>query len=172
MSGPAGDLTGNDGDRSQMDRQFAELLQELRVGQTGVQLLFGFLLTIPFTTRYAELRSDVHRVFAVTLMFATLALTSLMAPVLFHRVTFRRKIRPKIIKVSHYSALAGMYLLMAAILGAVYVVASVAVPGSRSLPWLLAVCALGLTTLWVVIPLVLRETAPPTTTPAATELPP
>lgn len=149
--------TGAPDGRGQMARQFAELLQELRVGQTGVQLLFGFLLAIPFTAAYARLDHEVHEVFVLTVATATLALTSLMSPVLMHRLSFRRKIRPRIIAVSHYCALVGMYLLMAAVCGAVYVVSSVAVPAARTQPFLLAVCGAGLVLAWVVIPLTVRE---------------
>jgi Family of unknown function (DUF6328) len=143
--------------RAQIDRQFAELLQELRAGQTGVQLLFGFLLAIPFTAKYGLLDATVHHVFTLTVALATLALTFLMSPVLAHRLTFRRKVRPQLIQVSHYCALVGMYLLSGAVLGAVYVVASVAVPGQRAQPWLMVTCASGLVLAWVVLPLLLRN---------------
>jgi hypothetical protein len=150
----------NDG-RAQMDRQFGELLQELRVGQTGVQLLFGFLLAIPFQTRYGSLSPGMHLVFSATVVLATLSLACLMTPVLLHRWSFRRHVRPTIINVSHYAALVGLYLLLLAVVGAVSVVASIAVPGTSVGPWLVGLCAAGLVGLWVVGPLLLRETAQP-----------
>ncbi len=142
-------------DRSQMDRQFAELLQELRVGQTGVQLLFGFLLAIPFQQGYGKLSHALQLVFSVTVVVATLSLACLMAPVLLHRWSFHRHIRPAVISISHRSALAGMYLLLLAVLGAVSVVASVAGPDD-AVPWMVGVCAAGLVGLWVIAPLLLR----------------
>ena len=140
-----------------VDRQLAELLQEIRVGQTGVQLLFGFLLAIPFTNVYAHLSTAIHYTFAVTVALATLALACLMSPVLVHRLAFHRRIRPTVIRASHYSAIAGMYLLMGAILGSVAVVASLAVPGVATALWLLPVCGAGLILLWIVVPLAIRD---------------
>ena len=148
-------------DRAQMDRQFAELLQELRVGQTGVQLLFGFLLAIPFQSRYSLLSANMHLIFSLAVVLATGALACLMAPVLLHRWSFRRHIRPTIIDVSHHLALAGLYLLLLAILGAVSVVASIAAPDTSAGPWMVGLCAAGLVGLWVVAPVILRETTKP-----------
>lgn len=148
---PSGD------EAKKIDRQFAELLQEIRVGQTGVQLLFGFLLTIPFTNGYSRLSVAVQYTYAVTVVLATLALTCLMSPVLVHRMAFHRRIRPAVIRASHYSAIMGMYLLMGAIVGSVTVVAALAVPGARSASWIIPICVVGLVAFWIVLPLAIRE---------------
>jgi hypothetical protein len=144
-----------------VDRQLAELLQEIRVGQTGVQLLFGFLLTIPFTNVYVHLSSAMHYTYAATVALATLALGCLMSPVLVHRMAFHRRIRPAVVRASHYSAIAGMYLLMASILGSVTVVSALAVPGRHPGRWLIPVCGIGLILLWIVVPFAIRERGEP-----------
>ena len=74
-----------------LDRNLAELLQELRVVLTGVQILFAFLLTVPFTARFGELAAPFTRLgYTVTLLSTALAMVALVAPVSFHRMLFRR----------------------------------------------------------------------------------
>jgi hypothetical protein len=71
------------------DRNFTELLQELRVAQTGVQILFAFLLTLPFTNRFGSV-SDLDKVvYVITLMASATATALLIAPVSYHRQVFR-----------------------------------------------------------------------------------
>ena len=74
-----------------LDRNLAELLQELRVVLTGVQILFAFLLTVPFTARFGELDDPFTRLgYTETLLSTALAMVALVAPVSFHRLLFRR----------------------------------------------------------------------------------
>ena len=74
-----------------LDRNLAELLQELRVAFTGVQILFGFLLSLSFTQRFQELDDFGLTVYTVTLLTTALATVLLIAPVSFHRLVFRRR---------------------------------------------------------------------------------
>src|SRR5690606_24473953 len=84
-----------------MDRNFVELLQELRVLQTGTQILAGFLMTLPFQSRFPEL-SDYHRVlFLVAIVLAFLTTVLLVGPVSVHRALFRQHRKADLVRVSH-----------------------------------------------------------------------
>lgn len=87
-----------------LDRNWADLLQELRVLQTGVQLLTGFLLTLPFQSVFAELGAFQHTVYLVTVGCAITATGFLVAPVSLHRFLFRRHLRSQMVTVAHYLA--------------------------------------------------------------------
>src|SRR5271169_4578481 len=71
------------------DRNLAELLQELRVAGLGVQVLFGFLLSLPFTTRFVKLSHAQHGLYVAALLLAATATALLLAPVAYHRLVFR-----------------------------------------------------------------------------------
>src|SRR5947208_8469019 len=73
-----------------LDRNLGELLQELRVAGLGVQVLFGFLLAMPFSNRFDSLDPEQRRLYLAVLLFAALATALLTAPVAYHRIVFRR----------------------------------------------------------------------------------
>src|ERR1700754_1671970 len=77
------------------DRNFAELLQELRVTQTGVQILFAFLLTLAFAARFPSLDDTQRGVYVGTLLLAVLATALFLAPAALHRSLFRRHAKPQ-----------------------------------------------------------------------------
>src|SRR6476469_3807094 len=81
----------NESAAERLDRNLGELLQELRVAQTGVQILFAFLLTLPFTQRFGEVTRFERDVYFVTLMCAGSASAFLIAPVSYHRLLFRQR---------------------------------------------------------------------------------
>src|SRR3977135_1157192 len=83
------------------DRNFGELLQELRVAQTGVQILFAFLLTLPFTQRFTKITSFQKDVYFVTLLLAPAASACIIAPVAHHRILFRRRQKEYLVAVSN-----------------------------------------------------------------------
>lgn len=94
-----------------MDRNFVELLQELRVLQTGTQILAGFLMTLPFQSRFTEL-SDYHRgLFLVTIVLAFLTTVLLVGPVSIHRALFRQHRKDDLVRVSHVLAHLGLLTL-------------------------------------------------------------
>ncbi len=80
-----------------LDRNWAELLQELRVTQTGVQILTGFLLTVPFQQRFAELDGYQRAVYLVLVVLATVATAFIVAPVSLHRMLFRRGLKRELV---------------------------------------------------------------------------
>ena len=102
-----------------LDRNWGDLLQELRVVQTGVQLLTGFLLTLPFQARFAQLHRFQQDVYLVTVSFAVTATAFLIAPVAIHRVLFRRHARQSMVTAAHYLAMVGTALLGSAVIGVV-----------------------------------------------------
>ena len=110
-------------------RNLAELLQELRVAQNGVQVLFGFLLTLAFTERYAAAGDFVHVVHVVTTSLAAASAAFLIAPAAWHRILFRHGHREQIIRWASVSALVGLILLAAAMTGTVLMIGYVVFGG-------------------------------------------
>jgi uncharacterized protein involved in cysteine biosynthesis len=139
-----------------LDRNWGDLLQELRVTQTGVQFLTGFLLTLPFQQKFASLSHDERVVYLVTVAASVLATGFLVFPVSLHRVLFRQHARREMVRSAHRSALAGLALLAVAVVGVVEVVFAVVVGDSEG--WIAAgVTAVVLVGLWLVLPLGLRR---------------
>lgn len=109
------------------NRNFNELLQELRVAQTGVQILFGFLLTVPFSNRFARTTTLQVTVYAMTLVACALAAALLIAPVSHHRRMFRQGRKPELVIYADRLARAGLLALMVTVTGAVFLVMDVLV---------------------------------------------
>ncbi|MEU1851199.1 DUF6328 family protein [Streptomyces sp. NPDC019990] len=107
------------------DRNFVELLQELRVTQTGVQILFAFLLSLAFTSRFEDLDSFQRVVYVVTLLLAVLAAALFTAPAALHRSLFQQGAKPRIVQVSSRLATTGLFVLVFAFSGSVLLVVDV-----------------------------------------------
>jgi len=107
------------------DRQFGELLQELRVALPGVQVLFAFLLIVPFSARFSETTDFQQAVYFITLMSTAVATVLLMAPTAMHRLRFGRGEKADIVRVSHRLTLGGLAALGVAITCAVLLVTDV-----------------------------------------------
>ena len=99
-----------------IDRNYGELLQELRLAQTGVQLLIAFLLSIAFSPRFTETTPFQRGVYFTTLLLALTATVLLLAPVSHHRILFRLKRKRELLRIAHREALAGLALLALALL--------------------------------------------------------
>ncbi|MBV9594197.1 MAG: hypothetical protein JO147_10460 [Actinobacteria bacterium] len=138
-----------------LDRNWGDLLQELRVVQTGVQLLTGFLLTLPFQQRFAQLSDFQKDVYLTTVACAIVATGLLIAPVAVHRLLFRRHARRAMVAMAHKLALAGTALLGLAIVGVVLLIFDV-VRGRTAATIATVVAALLLVTLWLALPLTMR----------------
>ena len=141
-----------------LDRNWTDLLQELRVVQTGVQLLTGFLLTLPFQARFATLDSFQQNVYLITVILAVCSTSFLIAPVSLHRLLFRRHARAKMVEVAHRLALTGMTLLGASLVGVVLLIFDV-VRGRTAGFVAAGLVALVVVGLWVALPLALRREA-------------
>ena len=107
------------------DRNFAELLQELRVAQTGVQILFAFLLGLAFTDRFAVLGATERDIYIATLAASALTGALLVAPVMVHRLLFQRGFKRELVRIGHRFAVAGLCGLLAAIIGGLLLVLEV-----------------------------------------------
>lgn len=138
------------------DRNFGELLQELRVTQTGVQILFAFLLTLAFTQRFPTLDTFQRATYVTTLLLAVLAAALFTAPAALHRSLFQRGAKARIVQVSSRLATVGMGVLVLAFTGSVLLVVDVTTSRAGGLAAgaaTLMVC-LGL---WWLLPLLVRR---------------
>lgn len=100
-----------------LDRNWTDLLQELRVVQTGVQLLTGLLLTVPFQQRFGELTDFQRGLYLVTVAFSVTATVLLVAPVAAHRALFRMGARRELVAMGQWLAIAGLTMLALAVVG-------------------------------------------------------
>ena len=105
------------GDR--LDRHWNELLQELRLAQTGTQILFAFLLTIAFQNRFQSGDRFTEFVYTVTLTASALAVGLFLAPVSFHRIVYRQGLRDRLVPITHRLMNAGLAFLVVAVAGGV-----------------------------------------------------
>lgn len=111
-----------------LDRNLVELLQELRVAFTGVQILFAFLLGLAFTQRFEEVDGVGLAAYTTALMTAALATLVLIAPVSFHRLVFRRRQKAALVAVADRLLMVGLALLIPAISSSVLLILHVALP--------------------------------------------
>jgi quinol-cytochrome oxidoreductase complex cytochrome b subunit len=107
------------------DRNLIELLQELRVAQTGVQILFAFLLTLPFTQRFDSITPFQRIVYFVTLLLAAASTMFIIAPVAHHRILFRQHDKKHLVDVANRLALIGLIFLPLAMTGALLLITDV-----------------------------------------------
>jgi hypothetical protein len=116
---------GDESQKQRVDRELIELLNELRVSLPGVQVLFAFLLTVPFSSGFERLTDGQRSWYFATFLATAGASAFLMAPTSYHRILFRRLDKERMIRTANRFAIAGTALLSLAIGGAVFVVADV-----------------------------------------------
>jgi hypothetical protein len=112
----------NEPEKQRWDRNFAELLQELRVAQTGVQILFAFLLTLPFSNGFPKTTTFQKDVYVVALLSAAFATAMIISPVAFHRALFRQGRKPELVLYAHRMATAGLAFLLIAMVASVLLI--------------------------------------------------
>jgi len=140
-----------------LDRNWSSLLQELRVVQTGAQLVTGFLLTLPFQQRFTTLSDVVKGVYLLTVGCSIGATLLLVAPVLMHRVLFRQRRLRTLVSAAHRCAIAGVVLLGIAMVGVTVVIFDAA--SGPAAGWVAGACAaVAMTFLWIVLPMFQRVT--------------
>ncbi|MFJ8966003.1 DUF6328 family protein [Lentzea sp. NPDC102401] len=145
-------------EHSRLARNLNELLQELRVAQAGVQILFGFLLSITFTDKYATAPTLVRGTHLVTVLCAAAAVALLTAPAAWHRVLFRQGRREDVVAAGNTFLLAGLGFLAVAMTGTVLLISEVIVGGWVAV--LIGVAALLVYgALWFAMPLLTRDTS-------------
>jgi hypothetical protein len=138
-----------------LDRNWTDLLQELRVVQTGVQLLTGFLLTLPFQARFEKLSTFEQNVYLTTVASSVIATGLVIAPVSLHRILFRQRARRQMVSIAQRLALAGLCALSLAIVGVVLLIFDV-VDGPVA-GWSAAgIVTAFLIALWLAVPLAIR----------------
>ena len=144
-----------------LTRNLNELLQELRVTQTGVQVLTGFLLTLPFTNRFSSLDQVQRFSYLGVLTGAVIATGLIIAPVAFHRVLFRHGQRPWLVEAANLAARAGLAALGLTTSGMIWLVFDLVV--DRTVAGIAGVVSLlFFTLLWGVVPLWAPRTDAPT----------
>jgi hypothetical protein len=145
-------------EEERIDRNWNELLQELRVAQTGVQIFFAFLLGITFTQRFPDITEFQRALFVAILLGATAAAVLLIAPVSFHRIVFRQRRKAELVDRGNRLAIAGIAVLGLTLLGSVLLALDVALSGW--LPFVLTgVMALWFLVFWYIVPLRYRRSS-------------
>jgi len=142
----------NESEAERLDRNYSELLQELRVAQMGVQILFAFLLGIAFQQRFATISDFQRDVYIGTLMCAAVSATFFIAPVAMHRAMFRRHLKDELVVLTGRLAVGGLAFLGIAMLGALLLIVDVVV-GRTAAVVLTAIAAAVFGYLWCVLPL-------------------
>lgn len=145
------DSSRNETEAEKYDRNWIELLQELRVAQTGVQILAGFLLTLPFTNRFSDLGDGYRTLFLVAFGLASLAIALIIAPVSAHRFLFGRHEKDVLVHVSSGFAKVGLAALALTIVAVVVLIFGV-VMGTTTGVVAGAVVLLFFLLVWVVLP--------------------
>ena len=137
------------------DRNFGELVQELRVVGLGVQVLFGFLLSLPFTVRFSALSQGQRDLYVASITCATVATILLLGPVAYHRLVFRAGLKEPLVRFSNAMAISGLAAVAGAVLSAVLLVTGY-VAGALTGALITALAGVMLCGLWFVLPLTRR----------------
>jgi Kef-type K+ transport system membrane component KefB len=149
---------GHETEKERLDRNLSELLQELRVALPGVQVLFAFLLTVPFSAGFDPLSEFETKAYFVVLILTAISTALLIAPTTYHRLLFREGRKREIVVYSNQIVIAGLGVLALAMCAAVTLIAHIIFGESTAIiTGLGALVLFGLA--WYVVPLVIRSTA-------------
>ncbi|HUB21085.1 MAG TPA: DUF6328 family protein [Streptosporangiaceae bacterium] len=138
------------------DRNLGELLQELRVAGLGVQVLFGFLLSLPFTARFTRLSAGQRDLYLASLVLAAVATALLVGPVAYHRLVFRRGQKERLVRAASVMAIGGLAAVGLAVTAAVLLVVGY-VAGGVAAAVITAFVAAMFGVLWFVFPFASRR---------------
>jgi Family of unknown function (DUF6328) len=111
--------------KERIDRELLELLNELRVALPGVQVLFAFLLTVPFAQRFAQVTTFQRDIYFATLLCTALSSALLIAPTAQHRLLFRQQEKEKLLLTANRLSIVGLFFLAVAIIGVVLLITDV-----------------------------------------------
>ena len=142
------------------NRNLSELLQELRVAGLGVQVLFGFLLALPFTVRFTKLDGAQQDLYKATLLCTALSTALLISPVAYHRWVFRRHEKGRLLKMANVLALLGLASVALAISLAIWLIMSF-IGASLVVTAFSAATSATFALLWFVLPIVDRLRSDP-----------
>jgi cation transport ATPase len=129
-------------EQERLNRQMTELLNELRVAMPGVQVLFAFLLAVPFQQRFATVNAFQRDVYLVTLLAAATATAFLIAPSAYHRIAFQQHEKERIIAMGTRQFVCGLVALAVAMNGAVLLVTDVLFQATTTIVVVVCVAAL------------------------------
>ncbi len=115
----------DESEAERLDRNLSELLQELRVALPGVQVLFAFLLAVPFQQRFSEITPFQEKAYFATLLFTAISAALLIAPTSYHRITFRLQRKAELIRFANRLAIIGLAFLALAMTGAITLITDV-----------------------------------------------
>ncbi|QNE77610.1 hypothetical protein F0344_26120 [Streptomyces finlayi] len=133
------------------DRRWVELLQEVRVAQTGVQILLAFLLSVAFTPRFTELGSTDRTIYVITIVLGAAATGALIAPVSFHRFVSGQQMKPQAVEWASRLTVTGLLLLLCTIMCALLLILRVVLHQSAAL-WIVSGVFLWFLACWVALP--------------------
>jgi Family of unknown function (DUF6328) len=139
-------------EQERVDRNLQEMLGELRVALPGVQVLFAFLLVVPFNQRFGEVTSFQKAIYFVTLLSTTASAICLIAPSVHHRIEFRQQNKEQIVKTGNRIVIVGLTLLAVAMTGAVLFITDVLYSATTTAA-VAAGIALAFALLWYGLPL-------------------
>ena len=140
------------------DRNLGELIQELRVAGLGVQVLFGFLLSLPFSNRFSQLDGAQRDLYLTCLVLSATATVLLIGPVAYHRIVFRRGLKEQLVRAANIQAILGLTVVGGAVLSAVLLV-SWYVAGAVAGGVITAILGVLTVGLWFAVPLTSRREA-------------
>jgi uncharacterized membrane protein YiaA len=139
-------------EEERVDRNLQELLGELRVALPGVQVLFAFLLVVPFNQRFVDVTDFQEKIYFVTLLCTAAASAFLIAPSVHHRIAFRQQDKEYIVLTANRLAIIGLSFLAVAMTGAILLITDVLF-GTVTVVVATAVVAIAFSVLWYLIPL-------------------
>ena len=158
--GPTNDSGRKETEEERADRNLSDLLQELRVALPGVQVLFAFLLTVPFTQRFKDLTNFQENLYFGVLISTALASVFLVAPTAGHRILFRRQQKEFIVNLANNLALMGLLLLAVAMCGVIALISDFLFGGTTAVLSTTGI-ALAFIGFWFVGPFLRRQNLPP-----------
>jgi Ca2+/Na+ antiporter len=145
-----------EGQKERVDRELIELLNELRVALPGIQILFAFLLVLPFQQGFASVSETDRLIYVVALLASAIASALLIAPSVYHRLNFRHPNKERMLRDSNVLLIAGTYFTAVGIGCSIYLVADVVYgPGAAVLVTVLAMAVYA--ALWIALPLRRRQ---------------
>jgi Na+/melibiose symporter-like transporter len=139
-------------DQEDLDRELIELLNELRVALPGVQVLFAFLLAVPFSQRFAETTALQRDAFMVALLSTLAGSVFLIAPTAYHRIRFRDRDKEALLRISNVFAIVGVAFLAIGMTAVVFLVTDLIFKGVVTTIVTVVTAAL-FATVWFVLPL-------------------
>ena len=141
----------NETEKQRWDRNFTDLLQELRVAQTGVQILFAFLLTMPFSAGFSKTTQFQQNVYLVALGGAAFAAAMIISPVAFHRALFRQGRKPELVRYAHRMATGGLAFTLISMVASVLLITDYLLGFAAAMVFT-SVAAVVFLTFWAAVP--------------------